>query len=48
VEVEAFNVRGAFHDWIEYSEGCGGAHPNQEAVEAYRRVQAFVRRVLAS
>ena len=46
VDVEAFNVEGSFHDFIEYSEGCGGGAPAEEAIEAYRRVAAFAKRVL--
>jgi len=41
VQVELFNVYGGFHDFIEYSEGCGGPLPMVEAIEAYRRIQQF-------
>lgn len=43
----AFNVAGAFHDFIEYSEGCGGGAPTTEALEAYARIAQFVRRSTA-
>ena len=46
VDAEAFNVHGAFHDFIEYSEGCGGRVPANEAVEGFRRIAAFTERVL--
>jgi acetyl esterase/lipase len=46
VDVEAFNVDGAFHDFIEYSAGCGGPNVAAEGIEAYRRVASFVQRVL--
>ena len=48
VDVTSFNVRGAFHDFIEYSAGCGGNDAMPEAVEAYARVRAFVRERMAS
>ena len=48
VDVEAFNVEGAFHDFIEYSEGCGGPSVVPESMEAYRRVANFVARVVAT
>ena len=48
VDVSSFNVAGAYHDFIEYSEGCGGPHPNVEALEAYVRLGEFVTRVTAS
>ena len=45
VDVTAFNAFGSFHDFVEYSEGCGGGARVEEAIEAYRRVAAFVGRV---
>ena len=39
----SFSVTGAFHDWIQYAEGCGGGAPMLEAVEAYDRVAQFVK-----
>eukprot|EP00927_Polykrikos_kofoidii_P043481 TRINITY_DN37557_c0_g1_i1.p1 TRINITY_DN37557_c0_g1~~TRINITY_DN37557_c0_g1_i1.p1 ORF type:complete len:458 (+),score=19.26 TRINITY_DN37557_c0_g1_i1:61-1374(+) len=42
VHVETFNVVGAFHDFIEYTEGCRGSEPMEEAVEAFRRIRKFV------
>jgi acetyl esterase/lipase len=42
VDVEVFNVVGVYHDFIEYSDGCGGPSPMDEALEAYRRIQAFI------
>ena len=41
--VQLFRADDGFHDFIEYSDGCGGAAPMEEALEAYRRVAAFVR-----
>jgi acetyl esterase/lipase len=41
VDIETFHAVGVYHDFIEYSEGCGGPSPMEEALEAYRRIQAF-------
>jgi len=46
VEVEVLHVVGAFHDFVEYSAGCGGPAPLEEALEAFRRIRAFTGRVL--
>eukprot|EP00928_Gymnodinium_smaydae_P018809 TRINITY_DN17171_c0_g3_i1.p1 TRINITY_DN17171_c0_g3~~TRINITY_DN17171_c0_g3_i1.p1 ORF type:complete len:442 (-),score=53.21 TRINITY_DN17171_c0_g3_i1:17-1342(-) len=43
VDVEVFNAIGVYHDFIEYSEGCGGGKPMLEAVEAYRRIREFAK-----
>jgi acetyl esterase/lipase len=48
VDVTAFNAEGTFHDFIEYSEGCGGGAPAEESIEAFRRVAAFAARLTAS
>ena len=45
VDVTSFNVLGAYHDFIEYSEGCGSHALVAEAIEAYQRIRAFVQRV---
>lgn len=42
VDVEVYNAVGAYHDFIEYSLGCGGGYPMLEAVEAYTRIVAFM------
>jgi len=46
-DVESFNVKGAFHDFIEYSAGCGNPSGAMmfEALEAYTRIASFVARV---
>ena len=41
--VQLLQAADAFHDFIEYSEGCGGVAPMAEALDAYRRIAAFVR-----
>jgi len=46
VDAEVFNVHGAFHDFIEYSEGCGSGVPADEALAAYSRIATFTTRVL--
>ena len=38
---QVYNPVGAYHDFIEYSQGCGSGLPNEEAVEGYRRIAAF-------
>ena len=42
VGVESLNAYGAFHDFVEYSEGCGGGEPLLEAIEAFGRIRIFV------
>jgi len=44
LDVEQYTPPGMWHDFIEYSEGCGNSegHPLFEGQEAYRRVEAFV------
>ena len=42
VDVEVYNAAGAYHDFLEYSLGCGGGHPMKEAVDAYERIVAFI------
>jgi len=44
VDVKVYNAQGAFHDWIEYSEGCFSGRVNKEAVEAYARIADFAAR----
>ena len=46
VDVTSFNVMGAYHDFIEYSEGCRSGVQMAEALEAYARVRQFAQRVL--
>ena len=42
VDVQVYNAVGAYHDFIEYSLGCGGGYPMAEAVHAYERIVAFI------
>ena len=41
--VQLFRANDAFHDFIEYSEGCGGGAPMDEALDAYKHIADFVR-----
>jgi acetyl esterase/lipase len=41
--VQLFQASDGFHDFIEYSEGCGGGAPMAEALDAYERIADFVR-----
>ena len=46
VPVEVINVYGGFHDFIEYSEGCGKGVMTEEAIYAYSRIASFTSRLL--
>mmetsp|Transcript_107715 Transcript_107715/g.335893 ORF Transcript_107715/g.335893 Transcript_107715/m.335893 type:complete len:259 (-) Transcript_107715:60-836(-) len=41
VDVTSFNVVGAFHDFLEYSAGCRGSSPVEEALEGFRHIRGF-------
>lgn len=42
VAVDVYTAVGGFHDFMEYSQGCGGPTPMLEGVEALRRAASFV------
>mmetsp|Transcript_72275 Transcript_72275/g.167490 ORF Transcript_72275/g.167490 Transcript_72275/m.167490 type:complete len:80 (+) Transcript_72275:1164-1403(+) len=47
-EVEHFLAHGMWHDFQEYSEGCGNSQGKflPEGIEAYRRVAGFTKKQL--
>jgi acetyl esterase/lipase len=46
VDAAALNVYGAYHDFIEYSEGCGGGAKVDEALAAYQSIAEFAAKVV--
>lgn len=42
-DVHHFLAKGMWHDFVMYSEGCGGSVPIPEAVEAYQQIGKFAK-----